>query len=84
MSSQSTEDLFQTGWIRDTTNTSTEKSSWEDYVILNRFTTKYGMSLQAGNDLLELFQELASRHAVKINLPKTMRSIRLVSLCFLM
>ena len=66
---------LRTGWIR-TADDMVSSSSWEDYVLINRFYSKHWLSIAAGDELLELIRQIGMRHEFAINIPRTMRSIR--------
>lgn len=72
---------IRTGWVRDAQE-GVATTSWEDYIIINRFYSKHGLSLSAGDELLGLIREIGEHHKCMMNIPKTMRSIRYVTLCF--
>lgn len=68
---------MRTGWIRDN-NGGTTNTCWEDYVLINNFHAKYGLSVTAGDDLLKLLKEIGLRNNVDLKIPTTMKSIRYI------
>ena len=67
---------IRTGWIRAGSTDNVTHANWEDYVMINRFIVKNNLTLESGDELLKLIQELCTRHSIVLNLPRTMRSIK--------
>jgi hypothetical protein len=71
---------LRTAWVRGADGT-VSGTSWEDYVKINAYHVKHGLSISAGDDLLQLMVEIAARQKCVINLPKQMKSIRYITFC---
>ena len=65
-----------TGFSRCRDNGEMVKSSWEIYVIINRFIVRYALSDHAGDDLIETLRILFRLNKIYAPLPNCFRTIR--------